>query len=391
MPTAAPPPESEPLHAQIRDRFLRRIAEGKLKPGDRLPSEAEIMKQFSVSRGTVTRAMRDLEVSGVLSRRRGSGTFVRDNGSAEAGHHLAMFVPWALEEQAIGHFQSQLHHSLASACADRHVLLSLQCLSRVGKSRREQLHNAARSLIARKPQVVLYCALELPHAEMDLNAEVLDQLVAGGIEVLLIDREIAAYPDRSAYTWISHDNRRGGAMLVKHLAARGYRRIAFVGIANDSSAVFDRLAGYHDGLRLCGMEADPSLVVRCASLRPEEADWDRVMAAEPDAVICKDAMFAARLGMSLTRRGVRIGPDVGLAGFDDDPIASLLPVPLTIIRQPIAPFVSAIYEAAMRAAHGVGGTSPASGKGDHIVIPTELVVRDSTRREPKRAHGTNDQ
>ena len=383
MPTAAPMPGSEPLHSQIRERFLRRIAEGKLRPGDRLPSESQIMKQFNVSRGTVTRALRDLEVTGVLDRRRGSGTFVRkpaDAGpAAEAGLHVAMFMPWAIEEQAIGHFQGQLHHGLASVCADHHMLLSLQCLSSVGRSRREQLHNAARRLIARKPQVVLYCALELPHAEMPLNAEVLDLLVRGGIEVLLIDREIAAYPDRSAYTWISHDNRRGGAKLVQHLAARGYERIAFVGISSDSSAVFDRRAGYHDGLRVCGMAADPALVIDCAGPQPEEADWDRVMAAEPDAVICKDSIYAAKLGLSLARRGVRIGRDVGLAGFDDDPVAALLPVPLTIIRQPIAPFVKAIYREAVAATQRDKEPSPV---GTHVVIPTELVVRDSTRREP---------
>ena len=381
MPAAVPTAGSDPLHAQIRDGFLRRIAEGKLRPGDRLPSESQIMKQFNVSRGTVTRALRDLELTGVLNRRRGSGTFVRPTeppqADAAAGMHVAMFMPWVVEEQAVGYFQSQLHHGLASVCADRHVLLSLQCLSTVGKSRREQLHNAARALIARKPRVVLYCALELPHAEMSLNAEVLEDLDKAGIKVILIDREIAVYPERSAYAWISYDNRRGGAMLVRHLAEQGYKRIAFVGIANDSSAVFDRQSGYHDGLRLCGLEADPKLVVRCEGPEPKQADWDRLMRAEPDAVICKDSTYAAKLGLSLTKRGLRIGPDVGLAGFDDDPVAALLPVPLTIIRQPIAPFVSAIWRAAVRALPNADeGATP----GPHVVVPTELVVRESTRR-----------
>ena len=386
MPTAVEPS----LHARIRDGFLRQISEGKLRPGDRLPSEAQIMKQFSVSRGTVTRALRDLEVTGVLSRRRGSGTYVREaepaaaasasiasaaDPQADRGLHVAMFLPWTVEEQAIGYFQSQLYHGLASVCADHHVLLSLQCLSPVGRSRREQLHNAARTLIARRPRVVLYCPPELPHEEMAVNAEVLDALVKGGLEVLLIDREIVAYPDRSAYTWISYDNRRGGAMLVKHLAAQGYKRNAFVGIPTDSTAVYDRRAGYVEGLRLSGLTPDPALVFDVKQL-PEDSCWSRVMAAKPDAVICKDSILAAKLGLSLTRRGVTIGRDVGLAGFDDDPFASSLPVPLTIVRQPIAPFATAVYHAALARA----GDPAATPRGEHIVIPTELVVRDSTRR-----------
>ena len=373
---------TDPLHSQIRERFLRRIAEGELRPGDRLPSESEIMKQFSVSRGTVTRAMRDLEVGGVLDRRRGSGTFVRKSPPRDdAALHLAMFLPWAVQEQSIGFFQSQLHHGLASVCSDRHVLLSLQCLSPVGKSRREQLHNAARSLLVRKPQVVLYCPLELPRDEMSLNAEVVKQLSDNGVRVMLIDREIAAYPSRSPYPWVSYDNRRGGAMLVRHLAEQGYRRIAFVGIANDSSAVFDRLAGYHDGLRLCGLEGDPALVVLTQG-PPDGTTWQRVMAAEPDAVIGKDSVFAAKLGLHLAQRGVRIGRDVGLAGFDDDPVASLLPISLTVIRQPIQPFVTAVYEAAAREAGVPAQPDSSASAGLHTVVPTELIVRDSTRRGP---------
>lgn len=384
------PPESDavtttaeqPLHAQIRDQYLKQIRDGRLRPGDRLPSEAEIMKQYGVSRGTVTRAMRDLEVGGILQRRRGSGTYVLGgkgkNATADAGLHIAMFMPWAAREQTLGSFQIELHHGISSVCSDHHVLLSLQCLSPEGANQRERVLNAAKSLVARRPKVVLYCGLELPHEEMPLNEEVLQLFTKADIQVILIDRDVVAYPDRSAHTWISYDNRRGSSMLVRHMVAAGYQRIAFLGIANDSTAVFDRYSGYCDGLRLCGLPFDERLHFESDAF-PDEAVCERVLAAKPDAIICKDSEYATKLGFILNQRGLQIGRDVGLAGFDELAIASMLPVPLTVVRQPIAPFAAAVYQTALTL------TSDSSqiekpAPGTQIVIPTELVARASTRR-----------
>src|SRR5438309_747044 len=50
---------------------------GRWKEGDRLPSEAELVRQFGASRITVGRAVRDLQQAGLVERRAGSGSFVR--------------------------------------------------------------------------------------------------------------------------------------------------------------------------------------------------------------------------------------------------------------------------------------------------------------------------
>ena len=367
--------------------MLRRIEEGTLRPGDRVPSESEFMRQYNVSRGTVTRALRDLEVTGVVNRRRGSGTFVRDAGrEAAAGRaakngdpalHLAIFTPWTTSEQAAGPFHIELHHGISRVCSDHRATLTLQCLSSVGQTQRERLINATRTLIERRPEVVLYCGLELPHDEMHLNMEVMNLLSEAGIEIVVIDRDVVPYPERSRFTWVSYDNRRGSALLVNHLHRQGYRRIAFVGIGNDSTAVFERQAGYLDGLRLCGLDLTQDRVVTAGDAVDEELA-DRVLATEPDAVICKDTAYAARLSLLLARRGLQVGRDIGIAGYDDDPVASMLPVPLTVVRQPIAPFASAAFRvASLISSEG----RSAMLAGSRIVIPTELVLRDSTRRE----------
>lgn len=65
-----------PAYVRIRDSLLDLIAAGQWKPGDRLPSEADLTSQFGVSLGTVRQSIKSLVDDGVLLRRQGAGTFV---------------------------------------------------------------------------------------------------------------------------------------------------------------------------------------------------------------------------------------------------------------------------------------------------------------------------
>jgi len=61
---------------RIKDYLLDGIASGTWREGDRIPSEPELSRRFGVARMTVNRAVRELAAEQVLSRARGSGTFV---------------------------------------------------------------------------------------------------------------------------------------------------------------------------------------------------------------------------------------------------------------------------------------------------------------------------
>lgn len=69
--------QSDPPHyLRIKETITGMIAKGKLKPGDRVYSESELVSSFGVSRMTANRALRELMFEGVLTRRAGFGTFV---------------------------------------------------------------------------------------------------------------------------------------------------------------------------------------------------------------------------------------------------------------------------------------------------------------------------
>jgi DNA-binding GntR family transcriptional regulator len=65
-----------PLYAQIRDRLVAAIKSGEIEPGDRLPSEPELVQMFRVGRPTVRQAVGLLRQEGWVTTQRGLGTFV---------------------------------------------------------------------------------------------------------------------------------------------------------------------------------------------------------------------------------------------------------------------------------------------------------------------------
>lgn len=71
-----PQTDFTPIYARIERHLRDAIASGRLREGDRMPSEPELAREFSTTRSTVARALQQLVFEGVVVRRPGSGTFV---------------------------------------------------------------------------------------------------------------------------------------------------------------------------------------------------------------------------------------------------------------------------------------------------------------------------
>jgi GntR family transcriptional regulator len=67
-----------PYYVQLKESLQQRIKLGEWKPGSRLPSEPDLCQAYGVSRTVVRQALRDLELEGVIARRKGKGTFVAE-------------------------------------------------------------------------------------------------------------------------------------------------------------------------------------------------------------------------------------------------------------------------------------------------------------------------
>lgn len=69
----------KPSYIQIQDYIINSIQTGRYKTGDKLPSEIEIAEIFNVNRNTANKALKELELMGIITRVRGKGSFVTDS------------------------------------------------------------------------------------------------------------------------------------------------------------------------------------------------------------------------------------------------------------------------------------------------------------------------
>ena len=93
----------KPRYQQLKDRIIARISRGDLKPGDRVPTENELVDSSNVSRMTANRALRELTDEGYVRRIAGRGSFVAD---FRARSHVLEVRNIAVEIEARGHVHS---------------------------------------------------------------------------------------------------------------------------------------------------------------------------------------------------------------------------------------------------------------------------------------------
>jgi GntR family transcriptional regulator of arabinose operon len=354
-----------PKYRQILETLKEGIASGGYRGGQRLPSESELVKVFSASRVTVNRALRELQLMGLIERRAGSGSYV--SASVAKGYTFGLLIP----ELGLTEIFEPICRGMAEMqLADHHVLLW-------GKSPADShsLENGARDLcqqwIAKKVSGVFFAPLELSgHGEF--NQRITGLLDQAGIPVVLIDRDLVPFPQRSRHDLVGIDNRRAAYVLTTHLIEAGCRRLAFVGKHRSAPSCVARAAGFREAVLDAGLAFQPEALRQSA--RPEDRDEmaELVSASRPDGIVCANDYTAAQLMRTLESMSIRVPDQIRLAGFDDVKYASLLPVALTTIHQPC----SDIGAAAVRAM--IERLQNPSLPARDILLDFSLVVRESS-------------
>ena len=86
------PIHSSKVYEQITEQIEQLILSGKLRSGDRLPTERELAEQFQASRTAVREAMKTLAQKGLVDMRPGRGTIVIDGTSQAMRHSLGLMM-----------------------------------------------------------------------------------------------------------------------------------------------------------------------------------------------------------------------------------------------------------------------------------------------------------
>lgn len=136
---------------------------------------------------------------------------------------------------------------------------------------------------------------------------------------------------------ISIDDVLGAKLSVEHLLNKKYRKLAFIGGKPGLSSVEDRLTGFKKAHENGGLSVEKKMIVESgftfdSGYKAMNDLIDKELI--PDAVFAENDVIAMGVIQALRIRGLRVPEDIAVSGFDDIPMASMVGIDLTTVRQP---------------------------------------------------------
>ena len=214
-----------------------------------------------------------------------------------------------------------------------------------------------------------------------------DWLARRGLPVVYADQE----PTRGV-ACVNVDDRGGARAAAQHLVDLGHRDVAVLTVTGGPAGPVDevsagagcskyvsheRLLGYLEALDDAGITP---VVHQQASSDDEEARLAALellaAAPRPTGVLCFSDVVAHGVVRAAEQLGLDVPRDLSVIGFDDSPLARRLRPQLTTVHQDVTEkgrLAAKSLRTAMEQRRA--GTT---GRARHVVLPTELVVRDST-------------
>lgn len=181
--------------------------------------------------------------------------------------------------------------------------------------------------------------------------------------------------ERAGYPYIEVDGAQGMAELAAHFAAYNHRRLGLILSPPELAFTSHRLAGFRRGCQQAGLPFDDTYIAQGNLTRKSgsEAAHTLLDLPEPPTAIiaCNDSMAIGAM-RAIAERGLEVGRDVAVAGFDDIPSARGTTPPLTTVRQPIYDIGRRLAEMLIRLIHGD------TLEESQILLEPQLIVRASS-------------
>ncbi len=174
------------------------------------------------------------------------------------------------------------------------------------------------------------------------------------------------------------DNEEGGFMATEHLLEQGYRRIAILAGPKNLGISNERLNGYLKALKKYKMKPDDDLIIYCdfnqhyAYLAAQEL---LSMKKRPDAFFTISDKMAMGAMLAIKEKGLKMPADVGLVGFNNDPVTSLVTPGVSSVDQPSFEVGKVAAKLFIEMLHNDEDMSHREE-----VLKTKLIIRESSRR-----------
>ena len=341
------------------------ITAEKLKPGDKFLTEKELCTIHNVSRQTVRQALMRLERENIISRLRGSGTYV--SGSIPAAHSVTGsigVISTYFSDYIFPHIITGIESVLNNAGCPIQIATTHNLVSEETQALRNMLASGVRGLIVEPSKSAL----------PNLNAGLYEEIHKNAIPLVFFNAK---------YEWseapcVAMDDTAAGRVVTDYLFDCGHTKLCGL-------FVLDNIQGhkrYHGFTESCAAhgktESDQKLLWYAAEDSKKLFTYEKKrildMLKKSTAVVCYNDMLAVELLKFCRENGIKVPDDISVVGIDDSRYAAICDVPLTTARHPHGKLGEAAAGLLLKRIEDPGA------EVSDILFTPELVVRDSVRK-----------
>lgn len=374
-----------PLHSQLRETLLDAINKGKLKVGQKIPSERELSKIYNVSRTTVRRTIVGLAREHILIRAPGRGTFVSnhlDSGTfvrSKTGNigFAIFFSPIDRERSDLKEWMSKTER------VSERISISIPFYSDVFEGASQELKKYGMHLLFFSgygdslPEIAKFREFL-----KKVDRAIICELISPGsikfaeksnFPIVLVSPSIDSSSVKIDSLLI--DNIGGAYDAVNYLIELGHKDIGLINhTVWHNHPASERLKGYKLALKKAKFNYDET--------KAEEGDWSVqsgylamkklfTKKVKVTAIFATNDLMAIGAIKAIKEEGLDVPQDISVVGFDDSEISSHMLPSLTTIR---------VYRkqmgryAVQRFMQRIKESNSVPIK---VVFPTQLVIRES--------------
>ncbi|MDR3142819.1 MAG: GntR family transcriptional regulator [Tannerellaceae bacterium] len=298
-------------------------------PGSLLPTEQTLADKYAVSRPTIAKVYNQLQNEGFLKKRKGLGTIVTYN-SASSTYTFGLLLPGAGESEIFSIINDQL---LRQSESGKFNCLWEGATASSAAVRKSLIETCCKNYIHKKVDGILFSPLERVPDANELNQRICRSIQEANIPLVLIDRDILSFPNRSNFDMVCLDNFSAGCIMAQHLIDQGCEIIHFFYRPDSATSVNLRLCGVRETVLKNNFTFDRENDF-CGT--PEDLEFVRTMKIVPGktGIICANDSTAAVLMSTIDALGINISSDILICAYDDMKYSKHLKHALTSFHQP---------------------------------------------------------
>lgn len=355
----------ENKYQKVKDGLKEDIISGKYQVDEKLPTESELMKQYSVSRYTVRRAVGDLESDHFIYRIQGGGMFVQDwhkDWSTPTDTKLIGVITTHIADYIFPNIISGIDQVLSKAGYSILISNTHNMHDKERKSLINMLDSKVAGLIIEPTQSAL------PNPNEDLYQEIKDD----ELPTLFIN---AHYP-QLAFPYVDTDDLTAEQNMMRYLFDLGHKSILGIFQVDDIQGVY-RMNGFVRAYQEHPEYSYLSNIIMYQSGETSDKIYERIngylqQTEAPTAIVCYNDQLAIHVIDYLKSKGVRVPEDISVTGFDNYQIGEYFTPSLTTMNHEKERMGADAAETIIKLLN--------HDKVDNITYQPEIVKRNSAVR-----------